>query len=117
MHKRNLAADGSTDTDLLRVANRAGEGKNLAAFGMTPPAAANRIPGHRIHERRYRPAAGFKHDAVLSDKCQRLDSRHEVCVPGFACQSDSARPMIINATSTILMAIPCDMPVLAMGWK
>ena len=68
MHKRNLAADGSTDTDLLRVANRAGEGKNLAAFGMTPPAAASWTPGCLICKRDYRPAPGLKYNPVPTDK-------------------------------------------------
>lgn len=82
MDERDLALDKPTHQDIVAVADRTGQRKDLLAFRMRPPAAPNRTSSDGLSKRRGGPVRGFKDDTVVTNERERLASSHCHAVVG-----------------------------------
>jgi len=70
MYVGDLPAYEATDQDLLGVANRTGEPKDLVTLGVAPPAAADRASDHGLGQVGDGSARAFEDDPVAPDESE-----------------------------------------------
>jgi hypothetical protein len=99
MDKGDLAADQTTNKDLVAVADCPRHREDLVTFRMRPPVATNRLSGDGLDKRWDWPMRGFEHDTVPTNESKRLARCHRYrlfgrpngCVSAAAAHSLASR--------------------------